>query len=140
MDGGGTIYYFSPNEKENAEIQKETGSSKLIPYNYDEDGLGLKINAYFTEYYSMTDNQGNERAFVNGLLVWFKDEMGNKIQIHYSKNGQPIAHDYPTGAANRIEKIAQSSVGGAETTIATFFYKNHTPRSETVPNYVEAGM
>lgn len=137
LDGDGTIHYFSPDKKKDAEIQKETGSSKLIPYYYDEDGLGLKINEYFTEYYSMTDDQGNERVFVNGLLVWFKDETGNKIQIHYSKNGQPIAHDYPTGTGNRIEKITQSNVGGAETTIATFSYKNHTPSNKTVPNYVD---
>lgn len=137
LDGDGTIHYFVKDAEKDAEIQKETGSDTLIEYYYDEDGLGLKINEYLPGFYSMTDDNGNEWVFVHGPLLWVKDSDGNKILIHYSKNGTATSNDYPTGTKDRIEKITQKNVGGSETTIATFSYKSHAPKGTAVSNYIE---
>lgn len=137
LDGDGTIHYFSKDAEKDAEIQKETGADKLITYYYDEDGLGLKINEYEPNYYSMTDDYGNEWVFVHGPLLWVKDDDGNKILIYYTKNGTATSNNYPTGTQDRIEKITQKNAGGTEVTIATFSYKSHTPSSTAVANYVD---
>ena len=82
MDGDGTIHYFAKDADRDIEVQRETGASELIAYYYDEDGLGLKINEYATDYYAMSDDYGNTWVFVRGPLLWITDSDVNKTQIY----------------------------------------------------------
>jgi RHS repeat-associated protein len=137
LDGDGTIHYFAKDADRDIEVQRETGASELIAYYYDEDGLGLKINEYATDYYAMSDDYGNTWVFVRGPLLWITDSDGNKTQIYYTKNGAATTNSYPTGSGDRIEKITQRNIGASEVTIATFSYKSHTPSSASVANYID---
>lgn len=135
LDGDGTIHYFAKNSEMDQKIQQETGADELIAYYYDEDGLGLKIHEYAPEYYSMTDDKGNELVFVHGLLLWMKDHDGNKIIVCYANKGNN-SNGYPTGSRDRIEKIVRKNYGAPEVDIATFKYKAHTPANTEVSNYL----
>lgn len=135
LDGDGTIHYFAKNPEMDKKTQQETGASELIEYYYDEDGLGLKINEYAPEFYSMTDDKGNELVFVHGPLLWMKDSDGNKIIVCYSKNGV-MTNGYPTGSGDRVEKITRKNNRAPEVDIATFKYKTHTPNKTEVSNYL----
>ena len=137
LDGDGTIHYFAKNPEMDKKTQQETGASELIEYYYDEDGLGLKINEYAPEFYSMTDDKGNELVFVHGPLLWMKDSDGNKIIVCYSKNGV-MTNGYPTGSGDRVEKITRKNYGEEEVDIATFAYKAHTPDETEISNYLSA--
>ncbi len=137
LDGDGTLHYFAPDTKRDAEIQKETGASTKTAYYYDEDGLGLKINEYATGYYAMTDDHGNEWVFVRGPLVWMQDSDGNKIILSYTKNGAATPNDYPSGAGDRLEKITQQNKGCEKVTLATFSYQSQTINGTAVANYLD---
>ncbi|MBE6946360.1 MAG: RHS repeat protein, partial [Ruminococcaceae bacterium] len=134
LDGDGTIHYFAE------DASKEEG------YFYDEDGLGLKINEYYDNYYAMTDDHGNEWVFVRGYLLWIKDSNGNRIQIEYSQNGTPTTSHYPPSTGARIERIYQQNVGQSRVDIATFHYTTEKLPGKTqdeaddipVPNYLSS--
>ena len=136
LDGDGTIHYFRKDAELDQKVKEETNAATLVEYYHSEDGLNLKINEYAPGYYSMTDDQGNEWVFVHGPLLWIKDDDGNRIEIHYSKNGVSSANQYPTGSGDRIEEIVQYNAGTSSVTLATFQYKNHTPYTTEVSNYL----
>ena len=125
-DGDGTAHYFAkkgPND---------TGYTENDPYYYDEDGLGLKITEYDTDYFRMEDDKGNKLVFANGFLLWKEDANGNKIQLFYEhSNGTHTSNWYPV-SGDRLKYIKQINSGASATTVATFSYTSFN----YIPNYL----
>ena len=113
-DGDGTVHYFAKDPNKND------------GFYYDEDGLGLKINEYATNYFKMLDDQDNERIFINGVLGIVQDANGNRMEFRYIRPNGDTSTWYPSGSGDRLDKIVQKNKGGAEITMAAFRYDSGT--------------
>ena len=127
-DGDGTEHYFAQDFSKDA-----TGS-----YYYDEDGLGLKVIEYATDYYRMEDDKGNKLVFANGFLLWKEDANGNKIQLYFEhSNGTHASNWYPV-SGDRLKYIKQINSGESAITVATFTYGSHNGVSNYLSTITDA--
>jgi RHS repeat-associated protein len=119
-DGDGTAHYFAPDEeKQNNEPQ---GSPT---YYYDEDGLGLKIKEYATDYFQMEDDRGNRMFFICGYLTILIDANGNRYDIFFRhSDGTMGSSGYPTYSGDRIDHVEQTNIGESDSIqVASFQYE-----------------
>ena len=118
-DGDGTAHYFEPDDKKQ---QNETATTTFY---YDEDGLGLKITEYATNYFRMEDDKGNSMVFVHGFFTYTEDTNGNKIQIRFSDSSGNCEYPaYPYTDGYRPHHIEQINNGQGTITVATFDYNS----------------
>lgn len=133
-DGDGTVHYFATD----AEKQKNEASGSTTYY-YDEDGLGLKITEYTTNYFRMEDDKGNKLFFVYGLLTIIQDANGNSINVYFSdENGNYTDPGYPNNTHKRIHHITQKNKGQTEITVASFAYDTIENQTNTLKSVTDA--
>lgn len=107
IDGDGTIHFFS----------KRSSSD---PIYYDEDGLGLKITVIDQWHFVMTNDDGAEWTFMNGILALCKDSNGNQYEIHYIRGNGELDNWHPYGQNDILDKVVQKNANGSTITVATF--------------------
>ena len=119
-DGDGTVHYFAPDADKQA--NEPSGSPT---YYYDEDGLGLKISEYATNYFRMEDDKGNKMTFVHGFLTMIDDANGNRLRIWFSDStGAVSGTGYPIADGYKPDHIKQVNKNQTAITVATFSYDN----------------
>ena len=94
FDGDGTLHMFQYNRAQQAYV--------------DEDGLGLTIKEVGanTNRYDLSDRYGNQKRFEGGLLQYYQDKQGNRVNYHY-ENGQltSITRQNDHGSAEQIATL-----------------------------------
>ena len=110
-DSDGTEHYFI-----------KTGTNT---YN-DEDGLGLTIVKSGNNF-TMSDDENNQKLFVNGYLTKITDTNGNITAFCYNGNSYSSSGTswYPGTSSNKITKIVQKNDGKTQYTIATLTYSSN---------------
>ena len=118
-DGDGTAHYFATDA--NKQAQEPANSTT---YYYDEDGLGLKVTEYTTDFFRMEDDRGNTMYFVRGYLTILIDANGNRYDIFFRhSDGTMESSGYPNYTGDRIDHINQKNAGETNgITVATFQY------------------
>ena len=123
-DADGTQHYFS---------KEGGGGAETDGVFRDEDGLGLKMTCQSNPdsdtghtNFTITDDNGNETFFRDGILTYTKDAYGNGI--YYCYNG--INFDTPDGKSwrptnevfNRLTRICRQNKGASVEYLATLIY------------------
>ena len=123
-DADGTQHYFS---------KEGGGGAETDGVFRDEDGLGLKMTCQSNPdsdtghtNFTITDDNGNETFFRDGILTYTKDAYGNGI--YYCYNG--IKFDTPDGKSwrptnevfNRLTSICRQNKGASNECLATLIY------------------
>ena len=123
-DADGTQHYFS---------KEGGGGAETDGVFRDEDGLGLKMTCQSNPdsdtghtNFTITDDNGNETFFRDGILTYTKDAYGNGI--YYCYNG--INFDTPDGKSwrptnevfNRLTRIYRQNKGASNECLATLIY------------------
>ena len=123
-DADGTQHYFS---------KEGGGGAETDGVFRDEDGLGLKMTCQANPdsdtghtNFTITDDNGNETFFRDGILTYTKDAYGNGI--YYCYNG--INFDTPDGKSwrptnevfNRLTRIYRQNKGASNECLATLIY------------------
>ena len=123
-DADGTQHYFS---------KEGGGGAETDGVFRDEDGLGLKMTCQSNPdsdtghtNFTITDDNGNETFFRDGILTYTKDAYGNGI--YYCYNG--INFDTPDGKSwrptnevfNRLTRICRQNKGASNECLATLIY------------------
>ena len=123
-DADGTQHYFS---------KEGGGGAETDGVFRDEDGLGLKMTCESNPNsdtghtnFTITDDNGNETFFRDGILTYTKDAYGNGI--YYCYNG--INFDTPDGKSwrptnevfNRLTRICRQNKGASVEYLAKLIY------------------
>ena len=123
-DADGTQHYFS---------KEGGGGAETDGVFRDEDGLGLKMTCESNPNsdtghtnFTITDDNGNETFFRDGILTYTKDAYGNGI--YYCYNG--INFDTPDGKSwrptnevfNRLTRICRQNKDASVEYLATLIY------------------
>ena len=123
-DADGTQHYFS---------KEGGGGAETDGVFRDEDGLGLKMTCQANPdsdtghtNFTITDDNGNETFFRDGILTYTKDAYGNGI--YYCYNG--INFDTPDGKSwrptnevfNRLTRICRQNKDASVEYLATLIY------------------
>ena len=123
-DADGTQHYFS---------KEGGGGAETDGVFRDEDGLGLKMTCQSNPdsdtghtNFTITDDNGNETFFRDGILTYTKDAYGNGI--YYCYNG--IKFDTPDGKSwrptnevfNRLTSICRQNKGASSECLAKLIY------------------
>ena len=123
-DADGTQHYFS---------KEGGGGAETDGVFRDEDGLGLKMTCQSNPdsdtghtNFTITDDNGNETFFRDGILTYTKDAYGNGI--YYCYNG--INFDTPDGKSwrptnevfNRLTRICRQNKGASSECLAKLIY------------------
>ena len=123
-DADGTQHYFS---------KEGGGGAETDGVFRDEDGLGLKMTCQANPdsdtghtNFTITDDNGNETFFRDGILTYTKDAYGNGI--YYCYNG--INFDTPDGKSwrptnevfNRLTRIYRQNKGASVEYLAKLIY------------------
>ena len=123
-DADGTQHYFS---------KEGGGGAETDGVFRDEDGLGLKMTCQSNPdsdtghtNFTITDDNGNETFFRDGILTYTKDAYGNGI--YYCYNG--INFDTPDGKSwrptnevfNRLTSICRQNKGASVEYLAKLIY------------------
>ena len=123
-DADGTQHYFS---------KEGGGGAETDGVFRDEDGLGLKMTCQSNPdsdightNFTITDDNGNETFFRDGILTYTKDAYGNGI--YYCYNG--INFDTPDGKSwrptnevfNRLTRICRQNKGASVEYLAKLIY------------------
>ena len=123
-DADGTQHYFS---------KEGGGGAETDGVFRDEDGLGLKMTCQANPdsdtghtNFTITDDNGNETFFRDGILTYTKDAYGNGI--YYCYNG--INFDTPDGKSwrptnevfNRLTRICRQNKGASVEYLAKLIY------------------
>ena len=123
-DADGTQHYFS---------KEGGGGAETDGVFRDEDGLGLKMTCQSNPdsdtghtNFTITDDNGNETFFRDGILTYTKDAYGNGI--YYCYNG--INFDTPDGKSwrptnevfNRLTRIYRQNKGASVEYLAKLIY------------------
>ena len=123
-DADGTQHYFS---------KEGGGGAETDGVFRDEDGLGLKMTCQANPdsdtghtNFTITDDNGNETFFRDGILTYTKDAYGNGI--YYCYNG--INFDTPDGKSwrptnevfNRLTSICRQNKGASVEYLAKLIY------------------
>ena len=122
-DGDGTEHHFLKN-----------GS-----YYYDEDGLGMYVNANGSTY-TMYDRAGNTKYFYNGVLTYIKDKNNNYINFLYNTSSSSDSGTswYPNSSnTNQLRFITRKNNGQSSEVLATLSYSGNNLYSiaDSVGNY-----
>ena len=123
-DADGTQHYFS---------KEGGGGAEMDGVFRDEDGLGLKMTCQANPdsdtghtNFTITDDNGNETFFRDGILTYTKDAYGNGIYYCYND----INFDTPDGKSwrptnevfNRLTRICRQNKGASVEYLATLTY------------------
>ena len=123
-DADGTQHYFS---------KEGGGGAETDGVFRDEDGLGLKMTCQSNPdsdtghtNFTITDDNGNETFFRDGILTYTKDAYGNGIYYCYND----INFDTPDGKSwrptnevfNRLTRIYRQNKGASVEYLATLIY------------------
>ena len=123
-DADGTQHYFS---------KEGGGGAETDGVFRDEDGLGLKMTCQSNPdsdtghtNFTITDDNGNETFFRDGILTYTKDAYGNGIYYCYND----INFDTPDGKSwrptnevfNRLTRICRQNKGASNECLATLIY------------------
>ena len=123
-DADGTQHYFS---------KEGGGGAETDGVFRDEDGLGLKMTCQANPdsdtghtNFTITDDNGNETFFRDGILTYTKDAYGNGIYYCYND----INFDTPDGKSwrptnevfNRLTRIWRQNKGASSECLATLIY------------------
>ena len=130
IDGDGTYHYF---KKNSAGTQWD-----------DEDGLDMTVkkasitstsgSTLKTNGYAISNGQGDQLLFYNGLLVQQKDANGNTVYYLYNSASDATSSSWlPTGSGDKLTKVIQRNDGASsDISLATLTYNSSTNRLEKV--------
>ena len=113
-DADGTEHWFAPILKRNlpgmlSAFQYDENGNE-VPVNtptefYDQDGLGLTLTHSDYAVFTISDDKGNSKTIVDGLVVQTMDKYGNKRQVYQSSDEGLNVELLPNGETVPIAQL-----------------------------------